>query len=394
MKNQFAGVAPPVAVNIAVAVVAGAPAFSNLSSFLFAAWAAGRDKLTFLSRLMAAMGLFLALLALPPASAGGLVAFCALTVLARTAWSGILTVRAAVWRANYRRDWRAQVTGRIVQLASLLVAGYAALIGFLMDGSPMAYRPAFVVGALCALAAARVYRNARVRRHRQLLAAELAEQTLEGRRLDPSVFKRVLRGDDDFRHYMLSMMVFGSGNLMVIPMVVVMLNEQMELSRLYQVMVTSSVPLLVLCFSIRIWARLLDQRHIFSYRAVHSWFFVASFAVFALALGLRSPALLWPASILLGAAYAGAHLGWNLGHNDFSSDAQASHYMAIHVTFTGLRGLIMPLAGVGFYQFLAARWPQQAPLALLLPVSLSLAGSLSFVFLHFARAKRLREAGS
>jgi MFS family permease len=389
VKNQFDGVASPAAVNFAVAVVASAPSFTNLSSFLFASYAAGRDKLAVLSQLMAVMGVCLALLALPGFNAPGLVVFCVMTVLARTAWSGILTVRAAVWRANYTREWRAQVTGRIVQLASLLVAGYAALIGYLLDWRAAAYRPAFVAAAICALVAAYVYRNARVRRHRQLLAAELAEQTLEGRRLNLSVFAAVLREDTDFRRYMASMMVFGSGNLMIIPMLVVMLNEQLVLSQFEQVMITSSLPLLVLCFSIPYWARLLDRRHIFSYRALHSWFFVASFAVFAAAIHVHASLLLWPASVLLGAAYAGAHLGWNLGHNDFTSDAKAAHYMAIHVTFTGLRGLVVPLVGVGFYQFLATRWPAQASYALMLPLALSLAGSLSFVGLHLERKRRL-----
>jgi hypothetical protein len=161
------------------------------------------------------------------------------------------------------------------------------------------------------------------------------------------------------------------------------------LSQFEQVMITSSLPLLVLCFSIPYWARLLDRRHIFGYRALHSWFFVASFAVFAAAIHARESLLLWPASVLLGAAYAGAHLGWNLGHNDFTTDAKAAHYMAIHVTFTGLRGLVVPLVGVGLYQFLAMRWPAQASYALILPLVLSLAGSLFFVGLHLERKRRL-----
>lgn len=388
VKNQFEGAASPAAVNFAVAVVAGAPAFTNLASFLFAAWAAGRDKLAVISRLMAVMGVCLALMALPGFDTKGLVAFCVLTVLARTAWSGILTVRAAVWRANYTRSWRGHVTARIVQLSSLLVAGFAAMTGYLLDWRPDAYRPAFVVAAICSIVAARVYRGARVRRHRQLLAAELAEQTLEGRRMNLGMFATVLREDADFRRYMMSMMVFGSGNLMIIPMLVVMLNEQLRLSQLEQVMVTSSVPLLVLCVSVPYWARLLEHRHIFSYRAVHSWFYVASFVVFAMAMQIGEPLLLWPASMLLGAANAGAHLGWNLGHNDFSSDARSSHYMAIHVTFTGLRGLVMPLVAIGFYQFVATRWPDHAALALLLPVTLSMFGSFSFVGLHVQRSRQ------
>ena len=388
VKNQFADVAAPGAVNLAVAVVAAAPSFANLASFLFASLAVGRDKLAVTSQLMRIMGFCLLVMALPGPTRGGLLVFCLMAVVARAAWSGILTLRAAVWRANYSREWRGQVTARIVQLSSLLVAGFAALIGFLLDWREDAYRPAFLLGAACALYAASVNRGVRVRRHRQLLAAELAEQSLQGRRLSIAVLVRVLRNDVDFRRYMIGMMIFGSGNLMLIPILVVQLNELLVLSQLNQVMIISTLPLLVLCFSIPFWARLLDRMHIFTYRAMHSWCFVSSSALFCLAVISGRSEFLWPASVMLGAAYAGGHLGWNLGHNDFSSDATASHYMAIHVTLTGIRGLVMPLVGVGFYQFLSAHWPGHASYALLLSLGLTLAGSVNFVILHLERKRR------
>lgn len=394
VKNQFGDVASPALVNIAVVVVASAPSFSNLTSFLFAAHASGRDKVALLSRLILAMAVCLFIMALPGVTATGLVLICVMAVLARTAWSGILTIRAAVWRANYPREWRGRITARIVRLASLLVAGYSALIGYLIDWRENSFRPAFILAAACAVVAARVYRNARVRGHRQLLAAEKAEQTLQGRRLSMSVMTSVLRIDKDFRHYMTGMMVFGSGNLMLLPMLVIMLNERLAVSQFHQVMITSSLPLLVLYWSVPYWARLLDRQHIFGYRAVHSWFYVAASALFAAAIISRSDALLWPASIILGSAHAGGHLGWNLGHNDFSSDARASHYMAIHVTLTGLRGLIMPLIGVGLYQFLALHWPEKSSYALLFPLGLSVIGSFAFVVLHLERKRRLGTGGS
>lgn len=392
VKNVFAGAASPTVVNFAVAVVAGAPAFTNLSSFAFAAYAQGRDKLVVLSRLMQVIAICLALMALPAVSATGLVLFCVLIVIARCAWSGILTIRAAVWRANYQRQWRAQVTARIVQTASLLVAACAALIGLLLDWHEAAFRPAFICAAGTCLLAAHHYRGARVRRHRQMISAELAEQSLQGHSVNLSRLLGVLKKDRDFRNYMNAMMVFGSGNLMILPILILVLSDQFTLNRFQQVLVTSSVPLLVLCFCIPYWARMLDHRHIFAYRAVHSWTYVASCAGYALAAISGEAAFLWPSSILLGAAHAGGHLGWNLGHNDFSNDANAAQYMAIHVTLTGLRGVFVPLLGVGFYQTLAQQWPPHAPLALLLPLALSTLGAASFIVLNEKHKKRLGAA--
>lgn len=388
VKHLYAGTASPGLINLAVAIVAGAPAFTNLASYLFVDRAQGRDKLRIIKRLMLLMAGGLVLMALAPVSGAGLALFCAATVLARTAWTGILTLRAAVWRANYPRAWRARVTARIVQLTSLLVAATASAAGWLVEWEGSAFRVALLVAAGMALAAAWVYRGARLRRQRALLAAERNLAGGGGGRVNLRRMLQVLRGDDDFRHYMWGMMVFGGGNLMLIPMLVVMLAERTRVAESVQVLLTSALPLVVLCFAVPAWARRLDRLHIFAYRAVHSWFYVASGAAFALALGLAQPALLWPASVLLGLANAGGHLGWNLGHNDFSDDASAATYMAIHVSLTGLRGLVMPLLGVGVYQWLSLRHPALAGQALWLSVALSFAGALIFVGLAAARRRR------
>lgn len=384
VKNRFDGLAPDAWVNLAVAMVAGAPAFANLVSVAVAGWAMGREKIRRLSALMAALGASLILLALPPATAGGLLAFTMLAVLARMCWSGILTLRAAVWRANYAREWRGRVTGRMAQLASLIMAATGAGIGLALDWRADAYRWLFALAGVAALAAAHRYARSRLRRQRQLLDAEQADRQAAGAPR-PRRLLAILSADRDFRRYMAGMMLFGSGNLMVIAMLVVIFNEQFAMARTQQVLLTSSVPLLMIALTIPLWARFLDRRHIIDYRALHSWFFVAAFAVFALGTLLGQAAWFWPAAALLGMAYAGGELGWNLGHNDFASDAHSSLYMAIHVSLTGLRGGVMPLVGVAFYEALERAAPGAGRWALLLPLALSTAGAAWFVALSRAR---------
>lgn len=53
--------------------------------------------------------------------------------------------------------------------------------------------------------------------------------------------------------------------------------------------------------------------------------------------------------------------------------------MAVHVTLTGLRGLIMPLIGISFYQWLENQSVGQGRYALLLPLFLTMTGAILFV---------------
>jgi MFS family permease len=395
VKSRFADAADPLWVNIAVAVVAGAPAFANIISFLVAGLSMGKDKIRLLSGLMQLISLCLLLMALPPSGPYGLALFCLLTVVARMAWSGILTVRAAVWRANFHRRWRGRVASRLAQASSLAMAATGAVIGVALDHSESAYQWLFPITALAMLAAARVYGKSKMRGHLRLQKAEMEPgETGENPRsaLSLSAMLAVLRDNREYRRYMIGMMAFGSGNLMLTPLLVVIMNDQLGLPRFDQVLLTSSIPLLVLCFSIGAWGRLLDGRHILHYRAVQAWFFVAANVAFAAGVILQLTWVLWPAAAILGAAYAGGLLGWNLGHNDFASDRESSIYMAIHVSLTGARGLVMPLFGVVCYQWLEYTAAGSGTYAMFLPVTLTLSGTLWFV--HLSILKRRLDAAT
>jgi hypothetical protein len=101
--------------------------------------------------------------------------------------------------------------------------------------------------------------------------------------------------------------------------------------------------------------------------------------------------LLWTGAVLLGAAQAGANLGWNLGHNDFASVGRAQHYMGVHVTLTGLRGGVAPPLGVLAYMGLEASHAGAGEFALLLPLALTFIGLLGFV--RMQRQVDAQEAG-
>ncbi len=73
-----------------------------------------------------------------------------------------------------------------------------------------------------------------------------------------------------------------------------------------------------------------------------------------------------------------AHIGWNLGHNDFASLGKVQQYMGVNVTLTGLRGLLAPPLSAIAYTLLERRAPGAGRLALLLPLGLTLTGAIGF----------------
>jgi hypothetical protein len=145
------------------------------------------------------------------------------------------------------------------------------------------------------------------------------------------------------------------------------------------VLLLTALPLLLMPVFLPAWARLFDQGHVIDYRSRQCWALVAAMTFMGVAVVLRVPWLLWPGSVLLGLSYAGANLGWNLGHNDFATLGRAQHYMGVHVTLTGVRGLVAPPLGMLCYEWLESMRHGFGLAALLIPFAMVTAGALGFV---------------
>jgi hypothetical protein len=143
----------------------------------------------------------------------------------RTAWTGVITVRAAVWRNNYPTANRAKIAGKLATIQSITLALSGLGVGLAMDASPDNYHYLFPVLALFGLIGNQIYRKVRLRRARQLQRAEL-----DGRKKDagfsPMGMVTLLREDRLYASFMWWMSVFGFGNLMLMaPMTFVVTDE-------------------------------------------------------------------------------------------------------------------------------------------------------------------------
>ena len=387
VKQHFGAVAPAFAVNLAVALVSGAPAFSNVLSFVWANIAHGRARVQLMVALQAAFALLVGCVSFASRAAGGLALTVLSIIAARVVWAGVLTVRAAVWSANYPRNVLARITGRIVIVNSIAVATSAGLVGWALEARAVDARWLYGLGAISGLCGAWLYREMRVRREFRLLAAEAASAA-HSEPFSLRMLTQILREDPAYREYMLWMGVFGGGTLMLTAQLVLLFSERLHLSSAMQIGLLAVVPLITQPIFLPWWARLFDGTHVVRYRSRQGWAIVLASAAMSAGVFSAAPLLLWVGAVLLGAAQAGANLGWNLGHNDFASLGRAQHYMGVHVTLTGLRGGVAPPVGVLVYMGLEGWRRGAGEFALLLPLAMTAAGALGFSRMQVALARK------
>ena len=367
VKKAWTGVPgiSPELLDFAVAFVSAAPNFANLTSFIWARVSRGRDKIRFISTIQIGTCLCVAAVAAMPLNSWGLLGTCILVLLARAAWTGVITVRAAVWRQNYPKERRASIAGKMASVQSVMLALAGWIVGASMDFSPQSFHVTFPVLAIVGLYGNSIFRGVRLRGAGRLARSERAESgrsTISANPMHTAAMAgdalhtnwRVLVEDRGYRQFMIWMFVFGMGNLMIGAPQAIVLEDGLGASYLQAILATTVIPLITMPLIIPIWARLLDRVHVVRFRAIHSWSFVAAAGTLWLAASLGQLWLFYVAGAFMGVGFAGGALAWNLGHQDFATPERDALYMSVHVTLNGIRGVIAPFLAVGLYKSLGA----------------------------------------
>jgi len=388
VMNAYAGLVDKRMLAYAVGLLGSAGELANITSFLWAAVAHGRDKVKLIAGLQGVVVLMVGVVALSPRTAAGLWVLAAAVLAARVAMAGVFTLRATVWRANYPRKERARVTGKFSTMQVVVIACVGLIVALGQDVSREWFKGLLLLS--CALGAVGVaaYSRIRVRGHRHLRKAEMGGAAHERPSLNPMSMWRVLASDRHYAGFQASLFVIGTGNLMLTAPLAITLADRFGMSSFSSMVVMSSLPYLVIPWAIPFWTQLLAKRHVVRFRVLHSWVFVVSQSLVLVAAVTRTLELMYIAALFQGVAMAGGSLAWNLGHLDFAPPHRASSYMGVHVTLNGVRGLLAPLLAVSIFNALHEWRDGAEQWVFAFSVALCVAGAIGFKLVATAMGER------
>ena len=98
--------------------------------------------------------------------------------------------------------------------------------------------------------------------------------------------------------------------------------------------------------TISTWARYLDRVHIARFRTRQGLFWILGQFGNWMAAVSGMVGLFAISRMIVGISHGGGMLAWNLGHNDFADRHMVALYMGIHVTLTGVRGILAPYLAI------------------------------------------------
>ena len=379
--------------SLAVGTVGAAAAIGNLSSTVWASVSRGRSKVALIVSLLVACSLCVAAVGVVPASNVGMWMLVGLVLLGWVLFSGVITIRTTVWRNNYPGSDRTIIAGRLASVQAIALAIAGLVVGFSLDraaensaeSSQFALRIIFPVLGAFGLIGAANYARVRLRGGRRLARAERKKDGKSPARGNPFSAFSILRTDRSFARYMGCQFVLGMGNLMLMAPLTLVLTEQFDVSYLTGILLLVVIPLVCMPITIPAWARMLTRMHVISFRAIHSWFFVLAGVLFGVATFTGILGFMVAGAIVLGTAFGGGVLAWNLGHQHFATKANDAEYMSVHVTLTGIRGIIAPYLGVLLYQSLAPSGEGFWVFAL--SVALTTSGAIGFLLLRRSESR-------
>lgn len=368
---------------LAIATITASTTLAMLTTPLWTRMAQTRDRVRVINVLQVAVLASVLVMAVLPFNSLGLWLLVATVLGARCFLTGITNTRTDLWRSNYPRRNRATLTGKFTIVSTLVVTLTSVAVGVASDLAPSedlgahAFRVVFIGAVLLGGIGVWSFSHVPWRGRAASLKAERDHraQLDRGEENTPTMWS-ILREDHAYRKFMFAQFVLGVPNLAATAPFILALEDPMRLETGQSIALAQTIPVFVTMLAIPFWSVVLDRMHIVRFRVFHSWFFVVANLLMGVGVLTQTVWVLYLARVILGIAFGGGVLAWNLGHHDYAPKHLASLYMGIHVTLTGIRGMLAPYAGALLY----AGIPAISALGIRTPEWTGLGGWL-FIFL-------------
>jgi MFS family permease len=324
-----------------MAVMTSMEGAGMLLAFFWGGFTAGRRKMPFVFWPAVLSGSIFFLLGLVKAP----TVFCLLVGLMGLIGNVGAPARAGIVGSNMPASVRGLISG-FTQRWAILVGVTVAVAGAeIIQHQASVYRWILPLGGVFAILSALIFLRIRVRGEKRLAGGS-----------DPSPFAafHVLARDKFFRTYMVDFFLFGLGNLLTMPIVLIVLRDDMHADFRQIQWTTVIIPAVMGLATVGFWGRVLDKSNPVSMRAWMNMVWLALPLGYYLAprhpvmiagFSIHPVDFIWIGAVVQGSIAAGQGLIWMLGATYFARKEDVPLYQGVHIGLTGIRALAGPFLG-------------------------------------------------
>ena len=265
-----------------------------------------------------------------------LVVYVTGAMLGTLAGAAFIPLITQIYQDNYPKASRGRFYSRTFAVRITVTMAFSWGAGFLLTKDLGLFRWLLLLFAIAMLGSA--YCLHRIP-SRPLVAPMGSRHPLRG--------LRYVRDDGVFRRTLISWMILGFANLMMLPLRIEFLANPvhgMSLRPDEVAMLTAVIPNAARLVLSPVWGWAFDRMNFFTMRiSVNCGLALYILAFFA----TDSQAGLIIGAVLYGASIAGGDVAWSLWVTKLAPPDRVADYMGVHTLFTGIRGVAAPL--VAFY---------------------------------------------
>ncbi|MDP2173399.1 MAG: MFS transporter [Candidatus Cloacimonadaceae bacterium] len=261
----------------------------------------------------------------------------------------LLPAQNSIYQKNIDVSRRAKVYGYTISLGMLVSVGVTFFAGRLLDIHEESFRWILLGTGLCGFVSCAVLSLIRIQEPN--FEANCGKVEWRKTLFDPiHRTLKLLKDNKPFAAFERSYSIYGMGFIMMQPIIPIYLVDKLQLSYTANFMakgVLSQMGLLLLSPMI---GRIHDRMHPFKFIS-RSFALLMVFPLLFVLSSLWQGTSLMPviivfvAYLIFGVAMAAVNISWNMSSIFFAGKEDASMYQSVHVTMTGIRGLIAPVLG-------------------------------------------------
>ncbi len=263
----------------------------------------------------------------------GLPVFVPASVLGMASAASVIPLLTHLYQENYPAAMRGRLFSRTVMIRIAAAALFSELAGHVLSlhfelfrWLPLVFALALVWAGYC--------------------LAHCPSHPLDrgGAGAHPLHALRFVREDRLFRRTLICWMLMGFANLAMLPLRVEYLANpkyKLELTVGMVAVLTGVVPNLARLVLSPVWGWLFDRMNFFVLRVTLNLGFAIGILTFFVSDSLTGLVL---GAVIHGISAAGGDVAWSLWVTKFAPSGRVADYMSVHTFFTGVRGVLAPLA--------------------------------------------------
>ena len=174
---------------------------------------------------------------------------------------------------------------------------------------------------------------------------EKLKKIIERESKNPFSNLKYLFKDKLFGYVLFTWFIMGFANLWVQPLRIDYLTSSqwgIEGSATLVNLIVNIIPHIMFLLFLPFWGKLFDKINFITLRICLNILFACGIALF---FSTNNPIIIAIGSGLIGIAFSGGSIAWNLWVTKFAPPRKATAYMSVHVFLTGIRGMFGPALG-------------------------------------------------